>query len=424
MPETMRDSQLGSITRVAYEPARLRLAHIKHDTSRSRAAAVSRAVQISGAALAVERVGLWMMRDGGRTLECVDQYVLSTGSHTSGPRLQASDYPDYFAALAERRTISAPDARADPATCALTANYFEPNGITSILDAPIIREGCVVGVVCHEHTGALREWTQSEMAFSSTVADMVTIILEQVDRLELQAEAHREAELRASHRKMVALGRLAGSVAHDFNNILTMFAVLAEELAQNVDPTIAQTGKEIADGVALSERLTRQLVLFGRDDASPIQPVRLDELLARIRPLIVGATGSSALVEVSITAVSPEIVADRSLLEQILLNLCINAREAITDAGRVVIRVRDVGPDDEVDDRYLLLEVADDGVGMDEETQDRIFEPYFTTKPHGTGLGLATVYGIIRRLGGLVHVTSAPGQGTTFTVALPRKPAS
>ena len=84
--------------------------------------------------------------------------------------------------------------------------------------------------------------------------------------------------------------------------------------------------------------------------------------------------------------------------------------------------MRDPGPDDEVDDRYLLLEVADDGAGMDDETQDRIFEPYFTTNPRGTGLGLATVHGVVRQLGGLVHVTSEVGLGTTFTVALPREP--
>jgi signal transduction histidine kinase len=417
------EAQRGSSRSIAYEAARLRLAHLKIEGGKTRANAASCAVQISARALAVERVGVWLLVDGGSALECVDQFTLSTGEHTSGARIEAARYPAYFAAMEQRRAIVAHDARVDPITRELTESYLDPLGITSILDAPIIREGRVVGVVCHEHTGPQRVWTQTDMAFSSSVADMMTIIFEQVDRLDCEAEARLASELRSDHLKMEALGRLAGSVAHDFNNVLTVIGLLARDLAANADPVVAKRAADIVENVAVSARLARQLLIFGREGPSQITRVRLDELVARIEPILLAAAGSGVRFTVSVTARDPEISADPSLIEQILLNLCLNARDAVAGEGRIEVRVREPGPGDEVDADHVILEVADDGAGMDDATQSRIFEPYFTTKPQGTGLGLATVYGIIRRLGGLVHVASQIGKGTTFTVALPRAEA-
>jgi signal transduction histidine kinase len=420
MADPDRDAQLGSRTSLAYEAARLRLARLKIEGGKTRATASRCAVHISAVALGVERVGVWLLCDGGRALECVDQFNLSTDQHTSGARIEAARYPTYFAAMQRRRAIVAHDARTDEATRELTESYLDPLGITSILDAPIIREGRVVGVVCHEHVGPRREWTQSDMAFSSSVADMITIIFEQIDRLDLEAEAHHEAERRSEQLKMEALGRLAGSVAHDFNNMLAVIGLLARDLQANADPVVAQRAAEIVENVAVSARLARQLLIFGREGASHVTRIRLDELLARIQPILLSAAGSGVRFTVTVTSRTPEISADPSLIEQIALNLCLNARDAVSGEGHVDVRVRDPRPDDGIDPSYVLLEVADDGAGMDDATQSRIFEPYFTTKPQGTGLGLATVYGIVQRLGGLVHVTSEPGHGTTFTVALPR----
>ncbi len=420
MASLNREAQLGTSTSIAYEAARLRLAHLKIEGGKTRATAASCAVHISAVALAVERVGVWLLREGGSVLECVDQYTLSTNTHSSGARLEVAWCPAYFAAMERRRAIVAHNARTDPATHELTESYLDPLGITSILDAPIIREGRVVGVVCHEHIGPRRDWTQTDMAFSSSVADMVTIIFEQVDRLDLEAEARLASELRSDHLKMEALGRLAGSVAHDFNNVLTVIGLLARDLGGHADPVVAQRAADIAENVAVSARLARQLLIFGREGPSQITRVRLDELVARIEPILLSAAGSGVRFTVSVTARNPEISADPSLIEQILLNLCLNARDAVAGEGRIEVRVRDPGPADNVDSHHVVLEVVDDGAGMDEATQSRIFEPYFTTKPQGTGLGLATVYGILRRLGGLVHVASRVGDGTTFTVALPR----
>jgi signal transduction histidine kinase len=414
------EAQRGTSTSIAYEAARLRLAHLKIEGGKTRANAASCAVQISARALAVERVGVWLLREGGRALECIDQFTLSTGVHSSGARIEAARYPAYFAAMEHRRAIVAHDARVDPITRELTESYLDPLGITSILDAPIFREGRVIGVVCHEHIGPKREWTQNDMAFSSSVADMVTIIFEQVERLDCEAEARLAAELRSDHLKMEALGRLAGSVAHDFNNVLTVIGLLARDLGGHADPVVAQRAADIVENVAVSARLARQLLIFGREGPSQITRVRLDELVARIEPILLAAAGSGVRFTVSVTARDAEISADPSLIEQILLNLCLNARDAVAGEGRIEVRVREPGPGDDIAASHVILEVEDDGAGMDDATQSRIFEPYFTTKPQGTGLGLATVYGIIRRLGGLVHVASRVGKGTTFTVALPR----
>ena len=173
--------------------------------------------------------------------------------------------------------------------------------------------------------------------------------------------------------------------------------------------------------IELGRRLTQQLLTFGKASEGSVETkVDLHELIERMLPVLRAALGRGVELVIESSAHRPHVQADPSQLEQVLLNLCLNARDAIDHMGRVTVTLRDAREDDDVAPDHLVLEVRDTGAGMNEATCARIFEPFFTTKSTGTGLGLATVYGIVSRAGGLVRATSTPGQGTTMFVALPR----
>jgi signal transduction histidine kinase len=407
-------------TRIAYETARLRLARYQVEGEQTRAKAAAHATQVSAEALGIERVGVWLLN--GVNLACVSQYVLSRRSHDAGETLPVKRYPRYIEALKERRVIAAEDARSHPLTKELATSYLEPMGITSMLDAPIIRQGHVIGVVCHEHIGAVRTFTQRDLAFATSVADMVTLVFEQADRLELEAALQDQAEQRLEAQKMEALGRMARAVAHDFNNLLGSLGLAVNLLARSAPASLKSTVDEVMTTLDVGRRLTHQLITFGRTrdevTGSAIDPSRVIEALL---PLLRSGVGKTIGVRIELQALDARIKLDPSQLEQVLLNLCLNARDAMNDGGIVTIRLREPVDTDEVAPDHVVLEVADNGVGMNDATTARVFEPFFTTKPHGTGLGLATVYGIVTRAGGTLRATSAPGQGTTMLVSLPRK---
>ena len=407
--------------RVAYETARLRLARYRVEGEQARVRAAAYATQVSAEALEVERVGVWLLK--GVNLVCVSQYSLSKHSHDAGATLPVKRHPAYLDALKQRRVIAAEDARTDPLTKELKESYLEPMGITSILDAPIIRQGNVIGIVCHEHIGPPRKFSQKELGFASSVADIVTLVFEQSDRLELEAALQDQAEQRFEAQKMEALGRMARAVAHDVNNLLGTVALTVSLLARSAPLSLKSMVEEVMTSIDVGRRLMQQLTTFGRarDDApsAPIEPAKVIEALL---PVLRAGVGKSIGVRIDLQAADARIKLDPSQLEQVLLNLCLNARDAMAHGGVITITLREPIDSDEVAPDHVVLEVTDTGTGMNEATCARVFEPFFTTKPSGigTGLGLATVYGIIARAGGAVRAMSAPGQGTTMLVALPR----
>ncbi len=237
-----------------------------------------------------------------------------------------------------------------------------------------------------------------------------------------------EAELRQAQ-KMEAVGRLAGGVAHDFNNILTVIGGHAEYLGKRLtvtDPLQAEAGG-ITDAVARAARLTRQLLVFSRREV--FQPRVLDantvvgEVDALVRRLLPETVG----LETELAARRWTIRADPGHLEQVILNLVVNARDAMPGGGTVRLETADVDVVETIPGRfgdiepgrYVRLSVSDTGAGVPEDTLDHIFDPFFTTKAGGTGLGLSTVFGIVREAGAGIRVESRPGQGTTFSAYFP-----
>ncbi|HLK56731.1 MAG TPA: response regulator [Chthonomonadaceae bacterium] len=239
-----------------------------------------------------------------------------------------------------------------------------------------------------------------------------------------------EAALRQKQR-MESLGQLAGGIAHDFNNLLTAISGYTE-LAQMEIAANTQAAEFLTNVQAAAERaagLTRQLLTYARRQVVEFRSVNLHEVITGLAPLLHRTIGE--MYELIYVAAEPvrDIYANNSQLEQVLLNLVINARDAMPHGGRIVIETANVTLEGEytaahigvTPGKYVMLAVSDTGIGMTPEVQERIFEPFFTTKEigKGTGLGLATSYGIVKKCNGAIRVESAPGQGTRFTVYLP-----
>jgi two-component system cell cycle sensor histidine kinase/response regulator CckA len=442
--------------------------------------------------------------------------------------------------------LAADDAASDPRTRAFLDAYLRPNGIRSLLDAPLHMNGVVDGVLCHEQVGEARTWTADEKSFVVAVSNVISLAFERCSRhraestMRLQAAAlnaaadamviadragnlvwvnpafsrltgytEREAlgqnprnllksgrhdaafydgmwatlldghvwrgeltnrrkdgttyvedqtitpvtnggeithfvslkrdlsetrKLEAQFlqaQKMEVVGRLAGGIAHDFNNLLTVINGTAELALMDLAPEhpVRSDFERIKESGDRAASLTRQLLAFSRKQLTRREPVNLGQMLTNFRGMLQRLIGEDVHLVVTAGAPLAIVPADPSQLEQVVLNLAVNARDAMPRGGRLTLEAANVYLDDAFAASHtgvkagphVMLAVTDTGAGMTPETMLRIFEPFFTTKEagKGTGLGLATVYGIVQQSGGTIWVDSAVGLGTTFRIYLP-----
>jgi two-component system, cell cycle sensor histidine kinase and response regulator CckA len=240
-----------------------------------------------------------------------------------------------------------------------------------------------------------------------------------------------ETQLRQSQ-KMEAIGQLAGGVAHDFNNLLTVILGYAQFIVRDAGSS-EQHQRDVAEIIKAAESaagLTKQLLAFSRKQVLQVTRVDVNAMVTGMSDMLGRLIGAHIQL---VTVLAPDlgpVLADRGQLEQVLMNLMVNARDATPRGGPVVVETAEVELDDSssqhdqviVPGSYVMLAVTDSGTGMDVETKRRLFEPFFTTKEQGkgTGLGLATAYGIVKQSGGSIWVYSELGHGTTFKVFLPR----
>jgi PAS domain S-box-containing protein len=237
-----------------------------------------------------------------------------------------------------------------------------------------------------------------------------------------------EAQLRQSQ-KLEAIGLLAGGVAHDFNNLLAIIMGFSESSVRKLPPghPVAEQLEEVIEAARRGGELTRKLLAFSRKQVMRSGALDVHTAVESFTRLLLRIVGEDVELTIEREANALVVRADEVQLEQVLLNLCTNARQAMPEGGRLLLRTRAAPLDAAFAARhpwsragsFAEISVRDTGVGMNEATRARIFEPFFTTKAEGTGLGLATAYGIIQQHGGFVNVESAPGAGTTFKVYLP-----
>jgi signal transduction histidine kinase len=252
--------------------------------------------------------------------------------------------------------------------------------------------------------------------------------------LDVTARVQLEEQLRQAQ-KMEAVGQLAGGVAHDFNNLLTVIKSFGELLLQDM-PEGSPQREDVLEITAAADRaaaLTRQLLAVSRRQVLKPEVLDVNAVVSGVMTMLARLIGPDIRC---LAVLHPELAsvrADPGQIEQVILNLAVNARDAMPDGGRLTLETANVdvgdacaaghaGPEPISPGPYVMLAVIDTGAGMDDATRARVFEPFFTTKPpgKGTGLGLATVYGIVRQSGGHVDIQSEPGKGTSVRIYLPR----
>ena len=254
--------------------------------------------------------------------------------------------------------------------------------------------------------------------------DVFEGIVEDITERRLLEEQHRQAQ------KMESIGRLAGGIAHDFNNLLTAILGYSDVILLGLGPQDALRGKieTIRTTAEKAAALTRQLLAFSRKQAIQREIIDLNPMLAESGKILSRLIPADVQMTTTLDPRLGKVYADRSQLEQVIMNLVLNARDAMPCGGELSIQTRNIIVSQNAGlpqllepGTYVLLSVSDTGCGIDEETRQHLFEPFYTKKAfgQGTGLGLATVYSIVQRMDGHIRVNSSPGRGTTFEIYLP-----
>jgi signal transduction histidine kinase len=389
--------------------------------------------QTASAALDVERVNIWIFDEARTSIQCIEGYDAKALQHVCGEVLRAADFPSYFAALEELRTIASMNATDDECTKELSETYLQPHGITTMLDAPIYLSGEVIGVVCHEQTVCTREWLAEERSFAGSIADFISISLETDRRSRAEKRAFELQTRLLESSRLESLGHLAAGIAHDFNNLVGVILV-------HTDLALLHTGEhlklrkhivEIQNAAEHAAHMCRQLLSSSNQKQAVFEPVNLSYIVEEILRVLKVIISDKALLQCHFEKDLPTIQADAMQIRQMVMNLVTNASEAL-EGKPGIIKVKTgagyfsqqelqgyIKNDPLPEGDYLYVEVSDTGSGMDKTTVARMFEPFFTTKISGRGLGMAGVLQYIQSHKGTIQIHSVPDQGTAIRILLP-----
>ena len=315
--------------------------------------------------------------------------------------------------------------------CALTTrSSIGTTARVSTAAAPLIVGNTVAGVVYLDRPLSEGAFTDVDGEILAALATQVSVVLELSQSL---AVRERAAESLRNTEKMEAIGRLAGTIAHDLNNMLTAIRYATSGIEPEPSPEIAEDLQTIHSAVDRANELVRQLGDFSRGEFATREPVQLNERVRRFAPTLRGLLGESIRLELELDPMLAIVLADPDEIDSILQNLSVNARDALSNRGTLRIETANVVLDDAYAREhprvkkgpYVRLTVQDTGHGIEAAIIERIFEPFFTTKgDKGSGVGLASVYGFVKKLGGHIDVESEVARGSTFSVYLPQPPGS
>ncbi len=401
--------------------------------------------EFAATALQTSRTSIWFYNHDRSAMNCVALFKTGEGPVAQNTALLASDYPNYFRALADGRCIPAEDARTDPRTNEFTDGYLVPLGIHAMLDAPIRSGGKMVGAICNEDTAAPRAWTLDEQNFASSIADLVALCLEVWERREAEAAvrdardnlevkvAARTRELADANERLQELDRLKSqflaTMSHELrtplNSIIGFTGILRQGLAGPLNPEqLKQLGMVNYSAKHLLG-LINDLLDLSRIESGKMETVTerfplnalVDEVIQTLKPI---ADQKDLILRSELPASEIELHSDRRKCFQILLNLTNNAVK-FTEHGSVIITVQ-IGPDE------VALTVSDTGIGVKPESMERLFEAFRQVDGsarrvyEGTGLGLYLCKQLTTMLGGRISAESEFGFGSRFTFTLPIKP--
>jgi two-component system, cell cycle sensor histidine kinase and response regulator CckA len=377
---------------------------------------------VAAKAMEVERVSLWQYDTPLSAMTCRGAY--ERGVLVDEALLISRDaHPAYWSALQANRTLAIADATTDPALAEMRDDYIVPRGVGALIDSAIRVEQTLFGIVCVEHTGAAREWSLLEQYFVASLADRMglAILLDTQRRLEDELLHARKTE---------AIGLMAGGVAHDYNNVLSIVLSAASSLRLSVNDAVQRTRdlETIDAAVGRAAALTRKLLFLGRNEILVREPFDLNDALRAFAVISERVRHPGVTSEMYLAEAPLPIIAERTFVDQALLNLWTNAVQALPDGGTicattellVIERPRRVHGVELPVGRFAQLSVRDTGSGVAAGDLPRVFDPFFTTKGvSGTGLGLSVIAGGMRQHGGFISVESDEGRGSTFRLFFP-----
>ena len=403
--------------------ARLEIARTHVSAARPLKRALVDVAVIASEALKVERISTWRFLDDRQAIQCQCLFQQGQLGVADGAILRVGDFPRYFNALNQRRVVKVRNVSDDPMAAEFREPYFEPLGICAMLDAPVYVDGVMAAVVCHEHIGPPRDWSSEEAEFAGSVADAVA-------RLYGESRFHRSQDNLGSARRQVdqlsavaALGQLAAGIAHDFGNILLAARGHAELIAHHAEagPQIRQLASDVSKAADSGRELVSSLLQLGHRNPAKPRVIDVEAMLQEAEPLLRMAAGDGVSLTVEAEPGLARVLIDPVELQRALINLVVNAREAMPAGGIIRCRAVPIVPANLVESGpHVCIEVEDQGPGLSPEVAARAFEPYFSAKgATHSGLGLSIVQQTVVMAGGSVEASSRPGRGTVVRLVLP-----
>lgn len=392
---------------------------------------INHALRTIGEFAGVDRSYVFLLSDDGATGSNTHEWC-AEGIEPQIKFLQnlpASSFPWWMEKLRGRENIHIPRVADLPVEASAEKEILQAQGIQSLVVVPMLSGGRLIGFLGFDSVKMEKSWAEEDFALLEMLGNVLVNALE---RREAEKERRNLEEQFLQAQKMEAIGRLAGGIAHDFNNVLTVITGYSGLWLERLPPgdPLREDIEKIHVSAERAVSLTRQLLALSRQQIIQPRVIDLNIIITNLNRMLRRLIGEDIELITTLDADLGRVKADPGQIEQVIMNLVVNARDAMPQGGKLTIATAHVDAmetsarrhSDAPPKPYVMLAVSDTGCGMDADTAAHIFEPFFTTKDpgEGSGLGLSTVYGIVKQAGGHISVDSAPGRGTTFNIYLPR----